>query len=186
MAIRKATAALLAAAAFGAAACGDDNGPDQIAEFATAPQSSTTTETTAEKASSGESIQELQISKDLTSKPEIPKPAGDPPDRLYTRDIVKGTGKTAKTGDKLTVQYVGVDFDTAEQFDSSWEKPEPLEVDLGKKEVIPGWERGLPGMRVGGRRLLVIPPELAYKDVGQGTIGPNATLVFAIDLKSIG
>lgn len=182
---RRATAALLATAALGAAACGDTNGPDQIAKFATAPESSATTATTAAKPSSGDPIQKLTISEDLTAKPDIPKPAGDPPTKLYQRDIVKGKGKQAKSGDKVTVQYVGALYDTGEQFDASWDRNKPFAFELGAGGVIEGWDQGVPGMRVGGRRLLVVPSDLAYKQAGQGSIPPGATLMFVIDLKKI-
>ncbi len=185
MSIRTATAALLAVAALGTAACGEDLGNDQIAEFATSPETTATT-ATATTASSGKPIQEIEISEDLTKKPEIPKPAGDPPDKLYQRDIVEGTGDAAKSGDNLSVQYVGVNYDTGEQFDASWDGGEPFPFELGAQNVIGGWDQGVVGMKEGGRRLLVIPPDLAYGKEGQGTIPPNATLMFVIDLKSIG
>lgn len=182
------TAALLTAAAFGAAACGDDFGTDQIAQFATNPEAATTTTpaTTATTPSSGKPIEEIEIAKDLTKKPEIPKPTGDPPSKLYQRDIVEGTGEAAKSGDNLTVQYVGVNYDTGEQFDASWDGGEPFPFELGAQNVIAGWDEGVVGMKEGGRRLLVVPPDLAYGKEGQGTIPADATLMFVIDLKSIG
>lgn len=188
MSIRTATAALLAIAALGTAACGEDFGTDQIAEFATSPETTATTATTATTttASSGKPIQEIEISEDLAKKPEIPKPSGEPPAKLYQRDIVEGKGDAAKSGDKLSVQYVGVNFDTGEQFDASWDGGEPFPFELGAQAVIGGWDEGVVGMKEGGRRLLVIPPDLAYGKDGQGTIPPDATLMFVIDLKSIG
>lgn len=188
MRIRTATAALLTVAALGASACGDELGADQIAEFATSPEAATTTTTTttATPASSGETIQEIEISKDLTQKPEIPKPAGEPPTALYQRDIVEGNGNAAKPGDQLTVQYVGVNYATGEQFDASWDGGEPFPFELGSQAVIAGWDEGVVGMKEGGRRLLVIPSNLAYGQEGQGTIPADATLMFVIDLKSIG
>jgi peptidylprolyl isomerase len=102
------------------------------------------------------------------------------------RDIVTGKGKPAKAGDTLTMQYVGVSWSTGEQFDASWDHGQPFPFKLGAGMVIPGWDKGMVGMRKGGRRLLVIPPEMGYGPTGQGPIGPNETLIFAVDLVDIG
>ena len=126
------------------------------------------------------------ISTDLKQEPKIPKPAGDPPTKLVIKDIVKGKGKKAKAGDLLSMQYTGVSFSTGEKFDASWDRgAEPFQFPVGGGQVIPGWDQGIPGMRVGGRRELVIPPDLAYGPAGQGTIGPNETLIFVIDMEAI-
>lgn len=188
MRTRTATAALLSVAALGASACGDKLGTDQIAQFATNTSAATSTTATTAVAtpSSGKPIEQIEISKDLSKKPEIPKPSGDPPTKLYQRDIVEGKGNAAKSGDKLTVQYVGVNYETGEQFDASWDGGEPFPFELGAQAVIPGWDQGVVGMKEGGRRLLGIPSDLAYGKQGQGTIPPDATLIFVIDLKSIG
>jgi peptidylprolyl isomerase len=124
---------------------------------------------------------------DLKTKPAIPKPTGTAPKRLVVKDIVKGKGKTAKAGDNVTVQYVGVAYDTGEQFDASWDAGQPFQFQLGAQSVIPGWDQGVAGMKVGGRRELIIPPNLAYGPQGSPpAIGPNATLVFVVDLVRIG
>lgn len=123
--------------------------------------------------------------KDTSTEPEIQRPTGSPPRRLLSRDIVEGHGRPARRGDVLTVHYVGVSFETGEELDSSWDRGQPFEVKLGAGQVIEGWERGLRGMREGGRRKLVIPPELAYGARGSGPIGPNETLVFVVDLLRI-
>jgi peptidylprolyl isomerase len=138
----------------------------------------------------GQSVQGLalpQESSDLGVKPVIPKPKGAPPTSLQTRDVVQGNGATAESGDKLSVQYVGVSWSTGKQFDSSWDRGrKPFNFKLGAGMVIPGWDQGLIGMRVGGRRELVIPPGQAYGPQGQPpVIGPNETLVFVIDLKKV-
>ncbi len=130
-------------------------------------------------------IEKLVISKDLDKKPEIAQPSGDPPDELYSRDIVEGKGKAAKTGDNVSVQYVGVLFSDGEQFDASWDRDEPFEFALGMGGVIKGWDEGVVGMKEGGRRLLVIPADLAYGAQGQGSIGPNEPLMFVIDLENL-
>jgi peptidylprolyl isomerase len=126
------------------------------------------------------------VSTDLSKKPGIPKPSGSPPSALVSKDIVVGKGKPAKKGDKVSVQYVGVTFSTGEEFDASWDRGQPFDFQIGKGMVIPGWDKGVPGMRVGGRRELTIPADLAYGPQGQPpTIGPNETLIFVIDLKKI-
>ena len=123
--------------------------------------------------------------KDTSTKPEIPKPTGSPPRRLVTEDIVKGKGRPARPGDRVTIQYVGMAFSTGEQFDASWDIGQPSEFRLGAGQVIPGWDKGIVGMRKGGRRQLTIPPEQAYGSEGRAPdIAPNETLVFVVDLLS--
>ncbi|HEX6781555.1 MAG TPA: FKBP-type peptidyl-prolyl cis-trans isomerase [Solirubrobacterales bacterium] len=116
------------------------------------------------------------------SKPKVTVPSGPPPKKLVTKDLEEGTGAAAKPGDQVSVQYVGVDYDTGKQFDASWDRGEPITFTLGAEEVIQGWDQGLEGMKVGGRRELVIPPGLAYGSQGSGPIAPNSTLVFVVDL----
>ena len=124
--------------------------------------------------------------KKLGKKPPIAKPKGAPPAKLVKRDIVKGKGAPAKDGKTLTLQYVGIAYSTGEEFDASWGRGDPFKFKLGAGMVIPGWDKGLVGMRVGGRRQLVIPPDLAYGAQGQPpTIPPNATLVFVVDLLKV-
>ncbi len=127
------------------------------------------------------------ISTNTKKEPQIPKPAGTPPTSLVTKDIVVGKGPKAKAGDTLSVQYTGVSFSTGAVFDSSWSRgAQPFQFPVGGGQVIPGWDQGIPGMRVGGRRELVIPPDLAYGSAGQGSIAPNETLIFVVDLVKIG
>ena len=119
----------------------------------------------------------------MTEKPEIEFPYGDPPTALDVRDINEGDGPEAKRGQTVRVHYVGVAFSTGEEFDASWNRGEPLEFRLGAGRVIPGWDQGLTGMKVGGRRQLIIPPDLAYGDSGAGgVIKPGETLIFICDL----
>ena len=121
------------------------------------------------------------------SKPTVKVPGGDPPRKLEETELIEGAGAEAKSGDKVTVQYVGVNFGDGKEFDSSWSRNEPFSFTLGAGEVIPGWDQGVEGMKVGGRRELVIPPELAYGEAGAPpAIGPNETLVFVIDLLEVG
>ena len=123
---------------------------------------------------------------DTSVKPVVEVPDEPAPAELVSEDIVTGDGATAESGDQLTVQYVGVDYETGEQFDASWDAGQPFEFELGAGGVIPGWDEGIEGMKVGGRRQLTIPPELAYGPQGQPPdIGPNATLVFVVDLLDV-
>jgi len=121
------------------------------------------------------------------TKPEVTVPDGEPPAQLEETELIEGTGKEAKSGDEVTVQYVGVGYESEEEFDSSWSRNEPFSFTLGAGEVIPGWDQGVAGMKVGGRRELVIPPELAYGEAGSPpVIGPNETLIFVVDLVAVG
>jgi peptidylprolyl isomerase len=157
-------------------ACGSDDDDGE-------PAAKTTTEQTSEEPSPSAQREAL---KDTSTKPVIPKPSGSPPRRLDKEDIVKGKGPAAKPGDTVTVQYVGVAFSTGDEFDASWDRGQPFPVPLGAGRVIEGWDKGLVGMRKGGRRMLTIPPQLAYGSEGYPpTIGPNETLIFVIDALDI-
>jgi peptidylprolyl isomerase len=125
--------------------------------------------------------------KDTSKKPVVTVPDELPPDSLQIRDIVKGKGPRAKKGDKVTVQYVGVAWSTSQEFDASWDRGQPFTFKLGAGKVIPGWDKGVPGMQKGGRRELTIPSDLAYGAQGSPpSIGPNECLRFVIDLVKIG
>ena len=119
------------------------------------------------------------------SKPDVTVPKGPPPQKLVVKEIEEGTGATAEAGDRVTVQYVGVNYKTGQEFDSSWSRSEPFSFNLGAGEVIKGWDRGVAGMKVGGRRELIIPPGLGYGEAGSGSIPPNETLVFVVDLLAV-
>ena len=120
-----------------------------------------------------------------TEKPEVDFPGGEPPTELEISDIWEGDGAVAKAGNTVQVHYVGVAYSTGEEFDTSWSRGEPLEFRLGAGQVIAGWDQGVQGMRVGGRRQLIIPPGLAYGDRGAGrSIAPGETLIFVCDLVS--
>lgn len=160
-------------AVLGAAACGDD---DESSAGAGQEQSTGITETTPPQ----------EALKDTTTKPEIPKPTGTPPRKLVREDIVKGKGPGAKPGDTVTVKYVGVNFSNGQEFDSSWDAGANFPVQLGAGMVIEGWDKGLVGIRKGGRRMLTIPPEMGYGAEGYPPdIPPNETLVFVVDAVSI-
>ena len=119
-------------------------------------------------------------------RPQIDKPEGDIPFELAIDDIVVGDGAEATSGRKVSVHYAGVAFSTGEEFDASWNRGEPFTFKLGKGQVIPGWDAGVQGMRVGGRRMLTIPSALAYGARGAGgVIAPHEPLVFVVDLLSV-
>ena len=120
-------------------------------------------------------------------KPEIDKPEGDIPFELGIDDLVEGEGDEAVAGTKATVHYVGVSFLTGEEFDASWNRGQPFEFKLGAGQVIPGWDQGVQGMKVGGRRKLTIPSAMAYGARGAGgVIKPHEPLVFVVDLLAVG
>jgi len=117
------------------------------------------------------------------TKPEIDRPDGAAPAELTIDDIVVGEGAEANPGDTVEVHYVGVEFDSGEEFDASWNRGESIEFPL--RGLIQGWQDGIPGMKVGGRRQLTIPPELAYGPAGAGHRLSGKTLVFVIDLLGV-
>src|SRR4051812_35720870 len=152
------------------AACGGSNS-NETAAPATATATVTETPTPAPAA---------------TGKPTVKAPTGKAPTKLVIKDLKRGTGATAKEGRVVTVQYVGVLYKDGKQFDASWDRGQPFQFQLGAGMVIPGWDQGVKGMKVGGRRELIIPPDLAYGPSGNGPIGPNETLIFVIDLEDVG
>jgi peptidylprolyl isomerase len=119
----------------------------------------------------------------LSKEPKITPPKGPAPKTLQTRDLITSTGTEAKTGDAVTVNYVGALYTTGKVFDASWKRNETLPFTLGKGQVIPGWDKGIVGMKVGGRRELIIPAELAYGKPGRPpSIPSNSVLIFIVDL----
>lgn len=120
------------------------------------------------------------------TKPEIVLPGGDAPEELTVRDLVVGDGPEAKPGRVVRVHYVGVTFASGKEFDASWDRGEPFKFAVGGGRVIKGWDRGIRGMRVGGRREIVVPPRLGYgKQSPSPLIPPGSTLVFVVDLISV-
>ncbi len=117
------------------------------------------------------------------TKPEIEFHGGDAPAELVSIDIEIGTGDEAKPGDKVDVHYLGVDFESGEEFDSSWSRGQSVNFPL--RSLIAGWQEGIPGMKVGGRRQLVVPPALAYGAAGSGHQLSGRTLIFVIDLLGV-
>jgi FKBP-type peptidyl-prolyl cis-trans isomerase len=157
----------------------------------TLPTELASTKSTAKNRLPGEPLLKQQnvtgVSTDLTKKPTAPKATGQASPNLTASDVVVGKGAEVKDGDKVTVQYVGQLFADGKEFDTSWRKgAKPFEFTVGQSQVIQGWDQGLPGMKVGGRRILVIPPDMAYGAAGSPpSIPANAQLVFVIDLKKI-
>jgi peptidylprolyl isomerase len=139
------------------------------------------------RATSKSYVEELQREASMSvGKPEVDFPGGEPPTELEITDIWEGDGPAANPGDVVKVHYVGVAFSTGEEFDASWDRGDPLQFELGAGRVIVGWDQGVQGMKVGGRRQLIIPPDLAYGDRGAGrVIGPGETLIFVCDLVSV-
>lgn len=120
------------------------------------------------------------------TKPEVTIPAGDPPSTLEVDDLAEGAGVEAVAGSEVDVHYVGVSWSTGAQFDASWDRRGTFSFRLGSGQVIAGWDQGVAGMKVGGRRRLTIPPELGYGSRGAGgVIAPGETLVFVVDLVGV-
>jgi peptidylprolyl isomerase len=171
--------ALCAALAIVVAGCG---GGDSSTDSGGSTESTASTEAGDTGEKSGGSTESTAEK----TKPKVTVPKGISPKKYAFRDLEKGTGATAKSGDEVTVQYVGVGYDSEEEFDSSWSRNEPLPFTLGSGGVIKGWEQGVKGMKVGGRRELLIPGNLAYGAAGSPPdIGPNETLIFVIDLLAV-
>jgi len=119
-------------------------------------------------------------------KPDVTIPDGPPPADLGIEDLSEGDGPEATAGQSVDVHYVGVSWSTGQQFDASWDRSSAFSFKLGAGQVIPGWDQGVAGMKVGGRRRLTIPPELGYGSRGAGgVIAPNETLVFVVDLLGV-
>lgn len=122
----------------------------------------------------------------MTEKPEVDFPEGPAPSELQITDVTVGDGPEAKSGDTVQVHYVGVAHSSGEEFDASYNRGTPLAFRLGGGQVISGWDQGIQGMKVGGRRQLIIPPHLAYGDRGAGgVIGPGESLIFVCDLVAV-
>jgi peptidylprolyl isomerase len=117
------------------------------------------------------------------SKPEVDAPVGPAPEDLVIEDLIVGTGDEVQPGDTVTIHYVGVEYEEGEEFDSSWSRGEPATFPLGM--LVKGWQEGIPGMKVGGRRVLICPPHKAYGPAGGGHFLSGKTLIFVIDLLGI-
>jgi FKBP-type peptidyl-prolyl cis-trans isomerase len=178
---------LVALLGAGLAACGSSKAPGvELAPGAgsTAASVAATTSTTSTTTSS--STSSVSTPAALSTKPTVKPPSGAPPSKLVVKDLIKGTGKTATTGSTITVNYVGVLYKGGKEFDSSWKRNQPFTTALSSGNVIDGWVKGIAGMKVGGRRELIIPPALGYGKSGSPpTIPGNSTLIFVVDLLSV-
>jgi peptidylprolyl isomerase len=184
-------ALVLVVAAAAATGCGGDDSSDQ-GQTATATQTETQAPTAPAQSQASPKVEKVKPSAaeaDPARKPKPSKGKGDPPTQLVAEDLIVGKGKKANAGDTVAVQYVGVLFDNGKEFDASWKgsRPgKPFQFPLGAGQVIPGWDQGVVGMKVGGRRKLIIPSALAYGVQGYPPdIPANAALIFDIDLKKI-
>ena len=122
----------------------------------------------------------------LKEKPKITVPKGPAPKKLEVEDLVEGQGAVANAGSRVRVNYSGVIYSTGRELDNSYDRGQPLDFTLGTGEVLPGWDQGIEGMKVGGRRRLTLPPDLAYGDQGSPPdIKPGETLIFVIDLLGV-
>jgi len=185
---RATSTALFCAAIFAVAACGStqsaaDKAAEQASSEAANPSAIATTATPQ--------IKVVKVTPgpgegDLKTKPVIPRQSGAAPKTLIVQDLIVGTGAEAKSGDNVTVQYVGVLYANGKEFDSSWKVGKSFSFVLGAGNVIPGWDQGVEGMRVGGRRRLIIPSDLAYGAAGSPPAIPaNAALIFDVDLEKV-
>jgi peptidylprolyl isomerase len=179
-------AALLTAIAI--AGCGSSGGSSTITvgnESSADNALIKSTETTP-KTSTSTTAAKTPTSGPLSKEPKVTPPTGPAPTKLETKELIAGTGAEAKNGDTVTVNYVGVLYKTGKEFNASWEAKQPFTFTLGKGQVIPGWDQGIPGMKVGGRRELIIPAALAYGAKGSPpSIPGNETLVFVVDLLGV-
>lgn len=180
-----AVAASLSAVALGACG-GSSKAPGvQPAPSAGATTTSVSAASTSTSSSASATATTPKPPSPLARKPVVTVPKGPAPTRLVTKDLIKGTGPQASAHSNVTVNYVGVLYKTGKEFDSSWKTGKPFSTALGQGQVIPGWDQGIPGMHVGGRRELIIPAKLAYGSQGQGAIPANSTLVFVVDLLGV-
>jgi peptidylprolyl isomerase len=171
-----ATAAVIAGCGSSGSSSTITVGNENSADNALIKSGANTTQATAKTPTSGP----------LSKEPTVTPPTGAPPTKLVVKDLIAGTGKEAKLGSSITVNYVGVLYHGGKEFDSSWKRGETATFPLKQGSLIPGWVQGIPGMKVGGRRELVIPASLAYGSKGSGsTIPPNEPLVFVIDLLGV-
>jgi peptidylprolyl isomerase len=184
-AVRPPAAALAALLAVAIPAAGCGGGGDKTSSSGR----SATEPATGTGATGASTVKPSPAEADPNRKPRVPKGEGTPPSGLVVQDLIPGHGRAAQSGDTIAVQYVGVLFDSGKEFDASWsgDRPgQPFEFPLGGGQVIPGWDRGLIGMKQGGRRKLIVPSALGYGAQGAPPdIPPNAALIFDVDLQKI-
>jgi peptidylprolyl isomerase len=171
------------------AACGSSTAPGIVLAPSNGATADTTTAASASSSAtttSASSTSSTPLPSALKSEPKFSPPSGAPPKKLVVKDLIKGTGPAITSPSQtVTVAYVGKVYKTGKVFDASWDHPGKAPLTDPLSNLIPGWQQGLVGMKVGGRRELIIPPSLAYKGQAQAKIPANSTLVFVIDLHSI-
>jgi peptidylprolyl isomerase len=189
MAVKPLLIPFLVLLAAGLSACGSSQAPGvQPAPSAGTTQASAATTAASTPSTTAPAASTPKPPSPLASKPVVAVPKGPPPKALVVKDLIKGTGAAAAAGSNVTVNYVGVLFNNGKEFDSSWKTGSPASFSLssGPSGVISGWVKGIPGMRIGGRRELIIPPGMAYGKTGNPpVIPPNSTLAFVIDLLAV-
>jgi peptidylprolyl isomerase len=195
--MRKTTTITCAALALAAAVAGCGSSSTKAAGVLTAPSGGATSATSTAAASSASTSSSVSASATSTTtsstplpaalktKPKVSIPSGPPPSKLVIKDLIKGTGAAATASSTVNVQYVGVVYKGGKQFDASWNDGSGQPVSLPLTGVIKGWQQGIPGMKIGGRRELIIPPSLGYGATAQSKIPANSTLVFVIDLHAL-
>ena len=185
--LRTCSLVVLTASVLGLAGCSSSSANSSAT---TSTTGATTSTTAAATSTTGVPVKDPSPAGTFGKQPTVTVPAGSPPLQLESTDLIVGTGPAAKPGDMVTVQYVLATYSTRKVIQSSWSsQPFSFTLDANPEQVIPGWDKGVVGMKVGGRRELVIPPALGYgTDVPPGAsgIGVNDTLVFVIDLLKIG
>jgi peptidylprolyl isomerase len=191
----KTTTITCAALALAAAVAGCGSSQPAAAGVQTAPSAGATAASSTAAASSSTSSASASATSTTTSstplpaalktKPKVAIPSGAPPKGLVVKDLIKGTGPAATANSTVNVQYVGELYKGGKQFDASWNDGSGQPVSLPLSGVIKGWQQGIPGMKVGGRRELIIPPGLGYGATAQSKIPANSTLVFVIDLHGV-
>jgi FKBP-type peptidyl-prolyl cis-trans isomerase len=180
----KALLTIIACLALLLAGCGSDSS----STTAGGGEDSTTAGKTEESAAPEESAaaaKKGEAAAKKKTKPKVEVPKGAPPQELVIKDLEEGSGPEAKPGDEVTLDYVGVNYKTGKQFDASWDRGEPFTFALGEGLVVEGWEKGIPGMKPGGRRELIIPPDMGYGYSRIEGIPPGSTLVFVVDMISV-
>ncbi|MFZ1997738.1 MAG: FKBP-type peptidyl-prolyl cis-trans isomerase [Solirubrobacteraceae bacterium] len=195
--MRKTTTITCAAVALAAAVAGCGSSSTKAAGVQTAPSggatsatstaaaSSATTSSSASASATSTTTSSTPLPAALKTKPKVSIPSGPPPSKLVIKDLIKGTGPAATASSTVNVQYVGVLYKGGKQFDASWNDGSGQPVSLPLTGVIKGWQQGIPGMKIGGRRELIIPPSLGYGATAQSKIPANSTLVFIIDLHAL-
>jgi peptidylprolyl isomerase len=180
-----ALAAVVAGCGSQSAAPGVQTAPSAGATAASATAATTTSSSTSSASATSTTTSNTPLPAALKTKPKVSIPSGPAPKKLVVKDLIKGTGPVATPSSTDSVQYVGELYKGGKQFDASWNDGSGQPVSLPLSGVIKGWQQGIAGMKVGGRRELIIPPTLGYGSTAQSKIPANSTLVFVVDLHGV-